>query len=534
MQEKVQNPNDENCNSELKTKITCQNQIYPHYSKAFTKEQQFIAHTKSIGSLKIENEKKSSLNTLDSFILSSPKRNEETKYLNEKLNLIAGCEPVYEYEIEKGKSVIGLNDPANIEKHNPEIGNVLIKNCEISNYEAKLNIDGQSNMNESEILKDKVDNNFDLDALYNDILNDSGLGQNYIIPKALDNISPNYVESDKLYSEIFKDLNCNQNTNDAIVGVNNSELCSNDPFYHLLFSDNIVDSNTTKINYLPRVKEEVINKCSVFKAHKRVTNYGFKNWAGISSNESMIIPNRSTKTLKNKNDDPVEISSSDGEESSKCEPYNVLLYPVAGLARWKRLLEIPNKIKIKNQIFYHSDLERLNEGKWLNDKIVNFYFELLSETFTDTYFFNTFSFAKIASAKSQVELKEMYKDMDFSKYTYFVFPIHTPGHWSAVKIQNNFVIGFDSLGKVSSEIIEIIVKFYVSVANPNLSVIPKRIELGMRLPKQTNGDDCGVFCCTSAKYFSTSNEPGMFCAKDIRRIRIQMLHEILAGKIMYF
>ena len=194
-------------------------------------------------------------------------------------------------------------------------------------------------------------------------------------------------------------------------------------------------------------------------------------------------------------------------------------------------------MKIKNQIFYFSDIKTLLPGKWLNDKIINFYYELLSEVYTKTYFFNTFAYLQIKNSESEEDLKVYFSDIDFSKYDTFIFPIHTVNHWSAVKITQNRIMGLDSLGTVSRQVLDLINWFYMNFILENYDEEKDLIELkeiDKYVPKQTNCDDCGVYCCMFAKYFATSKLELEFPVISTRKLRFRMIHEILAGKIIYF
>lgn len=230
----------------------------------------------------------------------------------------------------------------------------------------------------------------------------------------------------------------------------------------------------------------------------------------------------------------IEISSSEEEDNYK--EIDVVKYPIGRIENYVYKIKIPNEFKIRNNIFYISDLSRLLPGTWLNDKIINFYFELLSETFVDTYFFNTFTYSRIVQTYSKEDLRKQYDEINFERYNSFIFPIHTMSHWSLVKIDRKRIIGFDSLGTVPYRVLRNIKWFYLNVIlnsdDHSENSIP--LKLDCNCPKQENMDDCGVFCCMYAKYYSSANDVTQFASFDIRKMRFKMIHEILAGKIMYF
>lgn len=239
-------------------------------------------------------------------------------------------------------------------------------------------------------------------------------------------------------------------------------------------------------------------------------------------------------------EDIVEISSTENEDNEECIVPVVSKYPRGNLKQWQHTFDLPKKMIIRKTIFYSEDLERLLPNRWLNDKLINFYLEMLSETFTSTYYFNTFTYEMIRSRIPNQQLKDRFNNVDFSKYKYFIFPIHTSSHWSIVKVQRQRIIGFDSLGSVPNNILESIGRFYRDVilapeGEPQESDLPFIWYNHQRkYPKQSNGDDCGAFCCAYAKYYATINDFTQFSPEDIELFRAEMLHEILAGKIMYY
>ncbi|ELA41353.1 uncharacterized protein VICG_01593 [Vittaforma corneae ATCC 50505] len=194
------------------------------------------------------------------------------------------------------------------------------------------------------------------------------------------------------------------------------------------------------------------------------------------------------------------------------------------------------KVCIHKTIFYASDLKTLLPGRWLNDKIINFYFELLGRFHKQSYYFSTFVYPMIIE-KSTEELAELFSTVDFSRYRSFFVPIHADSHWSLVKIQDNLLIGYDSMAEVAYGKILKIKEFYANVilerSNENVGFYLRHTR--GKIPRQSNGDDCGVFCCAYAKYYA-ADDSNYFCfsTHDIPRIRRQMLHEILSGRILYY
>lgn len=227
----------------------------------------------------------------------------------------------------------------------------------------------------------------------------------------------------------------------------------------------------------------------------------------------------------------IEIDSS--EDSSIVE-INFLQEPLDDLSGIYQVAASLDKVSINKSLFYSSDLLLLLPGRWLNDRIINAYFELLSVHYQTAFYFSTFLFPSLLQNPPD-RIFHWYCDIDFSKYDCFFVPVNSSSHWSLVKIEGNKLTGFDSMGEVPSDIIRIIKRFYVTVVlrhNEEKVSFYTRPTLG-KIPKQTNSDDCGVFCCTYAKHYVNEENYKCFGSKDIPRIRQEILHEILAGKIIY-
>jgi len=186
-------------------------------------------------------------------------------------------------------------------------------------------------------------------------------------------------------------------------------------------------------------------------------------------------------------------------------------------------------VSLRKAIFYLSDLETLLPGRWLNDKVINFYFELLAEHHPAAYYFSTFAYQSI-STRPLEQLSLDFGAVNFRPYATFFFPIHSHSHWSLIRVQDNVLTVFDSLGEVPLQALRAVRDFHAAVVARRRGI--SYLYRNGRAPRQTNGDDCGVFCCACAKRYVSAGVSS-FSSKDIPRIRMEILHEILAGKILY-
>lgn len=199
-----------------------------------------------------------------------------------------------------------------------------------------------------------------------------------------------------------------------------------------------------------------------------------------------------------------------------------------------RVLRLVEKVAVMGNVFYRSDLETLLPGGWLNDKIINAYMEMLASHHKEAYFFSTFLYLHLRT-KSIKEAAEWFADLDLEGYKSFVFPIHASSHWALVIVQGSELLGFDSLGTMGLGCIATIRTFMDELYLARRRIFRPALARLMsdKVPQQTNGDDCGVFCCAYARYYTIEGVHNQFVSSDIPLMRARILHEILVGKIIY-
>lgn len=117
--------------------------------------------------------------------------------------------------------------------------------------------------------------------------------------------------------------------------------------------------------------------------------------------------------------------------------------------RWHKPLIYPKVGKKKSTVEYE-DLERLEEGEFLNDNLIGFYLRFLEYTLEQRnpdlakkiYFFNTYFFASLTNTprgKRGINYEAVQKwtrSVDLFQYDYVVVPINESAHWYVAIICN--------------------------------------------------------------------------------------------------
>ena len=116
---------------------------------------------------------------------------------------------------------------------------------------------------------------------------------------------------------------------------------------------------------------------------------------------------------------------------------------------WKKPLVYPKDGKKKTTVEF-SDLERLDEGEFLNDSLLSFYLRFLEHTLEEkrpdlakrVYFFNTFFYATLMSTHKGRKgfnyegVQKWTRNVDLFTFDYIVVPINEAAHWYLAIICN--------------------------------------------------------------------------------------------------
>ena len=117
--------------------------------------------------------------------------------------------------------------------------------------------------------------------------------------------------------------------------------------------------------------------------------------------------------------------------------------------RWKKPLVYPASGKKKTTVEFN-DLERLDDGQFLNDNLIGFYLRYLEQNFevqrpdlaTKVYWFNTYFFASLTqSVKGKRGInydavRKWTRGIDIFTYDYAIVPINESAHWYVAVICN--------------------------------------------------------------------------------------------------
>ncbi|KCZ79406.1 hypothetical protein H312_03205 [Anncaliia algerae PRA339] len=181
----------------------------------------------------------------------------------------------------------------------------------------------------------------------------------------------------------------------------------------------------------------------------------------------------------------------------------------------------------------NEDFNTLLSKNWLNDKIINFYFELMVDHFNkeegneNYYTFSTYLYTKLAKGGN---VKSWVKNINLTSYKLIFIPINTGNHWLLFcwDKDKRCLECYDSLYCVDIKMINIILKFLDDEFQRNNTLMKLNYKI-IDCYKQENGSDCGVYCCM----FGKNKLLGTDYKISGHLSRLMIMHEIYIGKIIY-
>ena len=190
-----------------------------------------------------------------------------------------------------------------------------------------------------------------------------------------------------------------------------------------------------------------------------------------------------------------------------------------------------------------ADLQTLEDGRWLNDEVINFYLNLVVERnqrqgYPALHLFSTFFYQKLKQG-GYSSVKRWTRGVNIFEKEVILLPIHQKVHWSLVVIdmRKQNIVYLDSMGQTGRAICDTIFEYLKqeSKSRRNIELDPlqwKRYSMTpQEIPQQLNGSDCGVFACKYADYIAR-DQPVTFTQQDMPLFRKRMVWEILHSHLL--
>ncbi|KAK3910064.1 Chaperone protein DnaK [Frankliniella fusca] len=201
---------------------------------------------------------------------------------------------------------------------------------------------------------------------------------------------------------------------------------------------------------------------------------------------------------------------------------------------------------IKGYKITTAELLMIHDKHWLNDMIINAYFDIICEVTNKgkVHFLSTFFMQKLSSSLSEAQKwtknVSIYSKVNIFEFKTLLVPIHgrSNTHWSLCAIDNDehSITYFDSLRcnvrEESDAEMEAIHNFLkAEYSRKGNGLLPPYSKNYAQNPYQTDSCDCGVFVC----FFGRRLAEGRSCqapSSHISNMRQQMAVELLAAKLL--
>lgn len=182
---------------------------------------------------------------------------------------------------------------------------------------------------------------------------------------------------------------------------------------------------------------------------------------------------------------------------------------------------------------------------WLNDEVINFYMNLLTERgelrandgYPKVYAMNTFFIPRLLTSK-HAGVKRWTKKVDLFACDIIPVPVHVGNvHWcmAIINMKEKTIKYYDSMGapnhRVLSELEEYLKQESLDKRKIEFDTNGWVMENVTDNPRQENGSDCGVFSCMTAE-FICRNRPITFNQQHMNYFRQKMVLEICSGNLL--
>lgn len=192
------------------------------------------------------------------------------------------------------------------------------------------------------------------------------------------------------------------------------------------------------------------------------------------------------------------------------------------IQKYISLLSKSNPSALINEQFsvpiHLKDIQTLFSKQWLNDEVINFYFQVLQHrsTFNNglprIFCMNTFFYTNL-ELHGYERVKRWSRRFNYGDLDYILIPVHLGVHWTlgVIDIKDQCICYFDSLSSSGSskKFIALIRDYLIKEKHDKLSPSLNNVTAWneyipyKNIPKQENGYDCGVFTCQYATCISS-------------------------------
>ncbi|OQR97074.1 SUMO protease [Achlya hypogyna] len=193
-------------------------------------------------------------------------------------------------------------------------------------------------------------------------------------------------------------------------------------------------------------------------------------------------------------------------------------------------------------------LQCLRPGQWLNDEIINFYFQMLAERdisvhaalgIAASHFFNSFFFSKVSEGGYNfVNVRRWTRKIDLFAMDKIFIPVNIRNvHWclAVIFMTEKRIQYYDSMNGAGTECLNVLLR-YLGDEHQHKKGAPfdasgwELLPSQPDTPQQGNSHDCGMFTCMFADYLAQNKEL-TFRQRNMAFFRRRMVLRTVEGSI---
>ncbi|XP_043285705.1 sentrin-specific protease 1-like [Venturia canescens] len=185
------------------------------------------------------------------------------------------------------------------------------------------------------------------------------------------------------------------------------------------------------------------------------------------------------------------------------------------------------------------DLQTLEGTRWLNDEVINSYFDLISADEAHgqrVYAMNSFFFPRLHLSGYEA-VKRWTRKINIFKYDKVLIPVHLGNHWclAIINMRSKTITYYDSFKGENPRYLQTLLQYVIAEAQAKGEVVVESSQWSLTtkkdIPRQLNGYDCGVFICQYANKYEAANREMSFSQEEIPQVRQRMMRELQMGNI---
>lgn len=185
----------------------------------------------------------------------------------------------------------------------------------------------------------------------------------------------------------------------------------------------------------------------------------------------------------------------------------------------------------------NNDLKTLQDGRWLNDNVIDYYLNLIMDSNTKVYAWTTHFFTTLETKGYQgVARWAKRRKLNVFEKDIIIIPINIMNtHWALAVVDNvekkiEYLDSLSTSGNASA--VKLLANYMAQEAKRlNVKEIDYKLLSNTKSPQQNNGSDCGVFTCSNAR-FKAERKDSSFTQSDMKTIRRRMAFEIMTKKLL--